>query len=93
MMMVSLRQVGDQSMKSCLRQSLNSDIAGRGLKVALIVGTILTVINQGDVLVSSGITPGVLIKILLDYCVPYFVSVYAELEAAADQQRERNRNN
>ncbi len=92
-MMVSLRQDGSQSIRTWLQQSLHPDIAGRGLKVALIVGTILTAINQGDILVSSAITPGAVIKILLNYCVPYFVSVYAELEAAANQQRERNRNN
>ena len=86
-MMASLRQDGDQSGKTCLQHSLQSDIAGRGLKVALIVGTVLTAINQGDVLAGSAVTPGVLIKILLNYCVPYIVSVYAELEVVASQQR------
>jgi hypothetical protein len=51
-MMVSLRQDGSQSIRTWLQQSLHSDIAGRALKVALIVGTILTAINQGDVLAS-----------------------------------------
>ena len=86
-MMVSLRHDGDQSRKTWLQLALQPDIAGRGLKAALIVGTILTTINQGDVLASSAITPGILIKILLNYCVPYFVSVYAELEVVASQQR------
>lgn len=82
-MMVSLRHDGDQSRKTWLQLSLQLDIAGRGLKVALIVGTILTAINQGEVLASSAITPEILIKILLNYCVLYFVSVYAELEVVA----------
>ncbi len=82
-MMVSLRHDGEQSRKTWLQLSLQPDIAGRGLKVALIVGTILTAINQGEVLASSAITPEILIKILLNYCVLYFVSVYAELEVVA----------
>jgi hypothetical protein len=86
-MMVSLRHDGDQLRKTWLQLSLQPDIAGRGLKVALIFGTILTAINQGDVLAGSPITLGILTKILLNYCVPYFVSVYAELEVIASQQR------
>jgi hypothetical protein len=86
-MMASLRQDGDQSGKTWLQHSLQPDIAGRGLKVALIVGTVLTAINQGDVLAGSVVTPGVLIKILLNYFVPYIVSVYAELEVVTSRQR------
>ncbi len=86
-MMASLRQDGDQSSKTWLQHSLQPDIAGRGLKVALIVGTVLTAINQGDVLAGSVVTPGVLIKILLNYFVPYIVSVYAELEVVTSRQR------
>ena len=63
-MMVSLRQYGDQSMRIGMQQALRPDIVGRGLRFALIVGTILTAINQGDILSSSEITSGVLIKIL-----------------------------
>ncbi len=79
-------------MKNWLQQALRPDIVGRGLRVALIVGTILTAINQGDALASGAITPGVLIKIFLNYCVSYFVSVYADLEALASHQREWNGN-
>ena len=79
-------------MRNWLQHSLRPDIVGRGVRVALVVGTILTAINQGDVLASSAITPSVLTKILLNYCVPYFVSTYADFEALADQQREQNRN-
>ncbi len=87
-MMLSLRHGGDQTRKSWLQLSLQRDIAGRGLKVALIAGTILTAINQGDVLANSAITPELLTKILLNYCVPYFVSVCAEREVVASQQHK-----
>lgn len=86
-MMVSLQQDSDQAAKSWLQLSLQPDIAARGLKAALIVGTILTVINQGDALAGGAITVGDLIKILLNYCAPYLVSTYAEIEVIASQQR------
>jgi len=70
-----------------MQRSFSPKFVRRGLKVALVVGTILTIINQGDVIASGDISPGLLIKILLNYCVPYFVSVYAELEVVAGQQR------
>jgi len=79
-------------MSNWMMQALRPEVVGRGVRVALIVGTILTAINQGDILASSAITPSILTKILLNYCVPYFVSTYADLEALASQQREWNRN-
>jgi hypothetical protein len=46
----------------------------RSLVVALIVGTVLNLINQGDALLSG--MPIDLAKLLLTYLVPYFVSAY-----------------
>jgi hypothetical protein len=80
-------------MRSWLRLALRSDIAGRGLKTALMVGTILTVINYGDVLADNTVTLTILIKIVLNYLIPYCVSTYAGVEALADEQREWKQNN
>ncbi len=46
----------------------------KALVTALIVGTILTAINHGDVLMT-GISPPIM-KIALTYCVPYFVATW-----------------
>jgi hypothetical protein len=46
----------------------------RSLLVALVVGTILNLINQGDALVSSAALDAT--KLLLTYLVPYCVSTY-----------------
>jgi hypothetical protein len=46
----------------------------RSLWVALIVGTILNLINQGDRLLSGQSLD--LTKLALTYLVPYFVSTY-----------------
>lgn len=51
----------------------------RSLVVALLVGTILTALNQGDFLLS-GQWPGALWwKIPLTYCVPFLVATYGAL--------------
>ncbi len=44
------------------------------MQVALVVGTILNAINQGDALLGGG--PVVWWKLVLTYCVPYFVCTY-----------------
>jgi hypothetical protein len=56
-------------------------VCGRATKVALVVGTILMVINQGDVLLSGHLTALVAAKIGLTYVIPYSVSSYSALAA------------
>ena len=51
----------------------------RSVLTGLVVGTILTAINQGDVLMA-GETPS-LIKIGLNYLVPYCVATYSAVTA------------
>lgn len=73
-------------MKSWLALALRPDIRRRGTKVALIVGTVLTAINQGDLIVSGTISAATITKMLLTYCVPYCVSTYAGVEALRNPQ-------
>jgi hypothetical protein len=42
--------------------------------VAIIVGTILTMINQGNIILSGEFPPSLYWKIPLTYCVPYCVA-------------------
>ncbi len=53
----------------------------RAVYVSVVVGTILTIINQGDVLLAGAVTPLVVAKILLTYAVPYSVSTFSALLA------------
>ncbi len=78
-------------MRSWLQLALHSDVVGRGLKTALIVGTILTAINFGDVIANREITPTILTKILLNFFVPYCVSTYANVEALIKEQRNNGK--
>jgi hypothetical protein len=53
---------------------ISGGVPRRSFFVALIVGTILNLINQGDALVTG--MPLDVVKLLLTYLVPYGVSTY-----------------
>jgi len=55
-------------------------VRDRALRVALVVGAILFLINQLDVVVGGALTPLVAAKIALTFLVPYSVSTYSALE-------------
>jgi hypothetical protein len=74
-----------------LELAWRQDVRNRALKVAALVGTILMLINQGDLLLAGGLTADIAIKILLTYCVPYCVSTYAGVEALRDRSTEPGR--
>lgn len=54
----------------------------RALITALIVGTVLTAINQGDRIIAGDISAIVFLKMALTYCVPFLVSTSGALGAA-----------
>ena len=54
--------------------AVSGGVPRRSLVVALIVGTVLNLINQGDAMLSG--VPIDLTKLLLTYVVPYCVSTY-----------------
>ena len=56
------------------RYAISEGVPRRSLVVALIVGTLLNLINQGDALLTG--LPVNLPKLLLTYLVPYCVSTY-----------------
>jgi hypothetical protein len=46
----------------------------RTVRIALVVGTILTIINQADVILRGDATTLTWVKAGLNYCVPFIVS-------------------
>jgi hypothetical protein len=62
------------SWKAACRYAVSDGVPRRSLWVALIVGTILNLINQGDLFLSGQRLD--LTKLLLTYVVPYMVSTY-----------------
>lgn len=67
----------------------HSAVWRRSLLTALIVGTILTSINQGNFIVHSGVSEQILLKMGLTYCVPFCVSTSGALGAARIRTRGR----
>jgi len=54
--------------------AISDGVPRRSLYVALIVGTVLNLINQGDALI--GMAPINWLKLILTCCVPYAVCTY-----------------
>ena len=68
----------------CLRCApQHPPILRRSLITALVVGTVLTAINQGDSLLA--LAPVLLWKIPLTYVVPFAVSTYSALAIGREQ--------
>ena len=68
-----------------IHYALSDGIPLRSFYVALVVGTILNLINQGDALL--GPAPVNWIKILLTYFVPYAVSTYGAVSYRLSRSR------
>lgn len=75
--------------KNALSRCFSGGIAKRSLGVALVVGTILTAINQGDVILAG--LPPVLWKVALTYIVPYLVATYGAYAALSKQAANQSR--
>jgi hypothetical protein len=65
--------------------ALSDGMPRRSLWVALGVGTILNLINQGDALVAG--RPLDLFKLALTYLVPYFVCTYGAVSFRLRRER------
>ena len=57
-------------MRARLDIALRPDFFGRALKVAAVVGSLLAVINQGDLIVNDQFSAAVLGKIMPTYYIP-----------------------
>ena len=77
-------------MNEWLSIATRRDVVVRGLKVGLIVGTILTAINHGDVILNGQIDPSAYWKIPLTYLVPFCVSTYAAVDAILRQKNQNS---
>lgn len=53
----------------------------RSIRLALLVGSTIIAVNQGDVLLTGTLTPRVLVKILITPCIPFCVSLYGAYTA------------
>ncbi|GAC34208.1 nitrate/nitrite transporter NrtS [Paraglaciecola polaris] len=66
------------------------DIRNRSIKVALVVGTLLGLINHGDNILMGTITLADILKILISYFVPYSVSTWSAIQTAKDDFQKQH---
>ena len=67
------------SWKIACRCAVSDGVPRRSLLVALVVGTLLNLINQGDALLGAGHINW--IKLILTYLVPYAVCTYGSVSS------------
>ncbi len=58
----------------------------RAVRIALVVGSVLAVINHGDTAMSGDMVSTTILKISLTYLVPYCVATYSAVEAIKRQR-------
>ena len=73
--------------RSILSYCLERDTLLFAAKLALVVGTILGLINHGQALFTGHLTTDQLIPMLITYCVPFCVSMFSQVQG----KRERDR--
>jgi hypothetical protein len=74
---------GGEQVEKCFWHALvHRPMVRRALLTALVVGTILTAINQGDLLAAGDFKQEMLWKIPLTFCVPYSVVTFSSLGTA-----------
>jgi hypothetical protein len=68
------------------RYCISDGVPKRSFFLALVVGTVLNIINQGEILFGEGKLN--LIKILLTYAVPYCVATYGAVSYRLSVERK-----
>lgn len=72
-------------MEPALRQTFAAPLVRRNLVVAAVIGTVLNLINQGDILVAGGELGW--LKLVLTYCVPFCVASYGSYNSLRTMMR------
>ncbi len=74
-------------MRRWLAAAARPDVVRRSIKVCLLVGTLLVVINYTDRAVNGDLTALDAVKMLLTYAVPYCVSTFVSVSTLVDEGR------
>jgi len=67
---------------------LEKDVVISSLKVALVVGSILNLINQGNAILDLNVNHINWFKLILTFMVPYMVSTYASVRVKLNMVEE-----
>jgi hypothetical protein len=72
--------------KGWLAHSFSNGIPKRSFLAAVVVGTVLNAINQGDLLLAGA--PLDVVKLVLTYLVPYCVATYGAVAHTLSTRQE-----
>ena len=71
---------GSDGISKCLKCALRHwPMLRRSLIASVVVGTVLTALNQGDAILTGQLAGALAWKIPLTYCVPFLVATYGAL--------------
>ena len=77
------------SMKAYLSFCLRPEVSKTALKLSLLVGTLLALINHGPTILNGTLNKQNLFQIFLSYMVPYCVSTYSSVKMIRSKMIER----
>ncbi len=78
-----------EAMSHFFRLATSRPVVKSAIKVALVVGTVVALINHGSELLSLSLAREQLFQILLTYLVPYCVSTYSAVRAIQGHDAQR----
>lgn len=78
--------VGPRSLTEWLQLACQGSVVRRGLKFAVVVGSILIAINHGDAILKGELTRTNYLKMALTVVVPYVVSVLSSVGAMVHRE-------
>ena len=76
-------------MSDFIKTALQPSVVNTAVKISLVVGTVLALINQSPAIFSLTLSPQNIIQIVLTYLVPYSVSTYFSVKAIINAQDHR----
>lgn len=65
------------NLKQKWQRKMSTEVLIKAVKTALVVGSLITLINQYDALLTQ--EPFYPIRAIMSYCVPFFVFIYSRL--------------
>jgi hypothetical protein len=68
--------------------AVSTGVVRRAFKVALIVGTLLALINHIDAVIAGSFASKNFIQVVLSYLVPYLVSTYSAVHALQENLKK-----
>lgn len=72
---------------SFISLALSKKVAQSALKVSVIVGSLLALINHGGALLDMDVSVDRMFQILLTYLVPYCVSTFSAVKAIQEYEK------